>query len=108
MGQLFRAAAPIVAVVFLAQMPGAGQVRPAATKDWSVPRTADNHPDLQGIWTNATVTPLERPAELTGKAFFTSEEAADYEKRARERNNGDRRDVNSDADLAVGYNDFWW
>src|SRR5438105_15794717 len=71
-------------------------------------RTADNQPDLQGIWTNATLTPLERPAELAGKAFFTPGEAAQYEKQARERNNGDRRDANSDADLAVGYNDFWW
>jgi hypothetical protein len=31
---------------------------------WTVPRAADGHPDLQGIWTNATITPLERPASL--------------------------------------------
>jgi hypothetical protein len=29
-----------------------------------VPRTKDGHPDLQGIWTNVTVTPLERPVDL--------------------------------------------
>lgn len=73
-----------------------------------LPRTPDNQPDLQGIWTNATITPLERPPELAGKAFFTPEEAAVYEKQVRARNNADRRDVNPDADLAVGYNDFWW
>lgn len=33
-------------------------------------------PDLQGIWTNATVVPLERPANLKGKEFYTEEEAA--------------------------------
>ena len=77
-------------------------------KTWKVPRTLDNQPDLQGIWTNATVTPLERPLESAGKAFFTPAEAAAFEKQMRERNNGDRRDANSDADLAVGYNDFWW
>ena len=30
--------------------------------DWSVPRLADGRPDLQGNWTNATITPIQRPA----------------------------------------------
>lgn len=64
--------------------------------------------NLEGIWTNATITPLERPPELAGKAFFTPDEAAAYEKQVRERNNADRREANSDADLTTGYNDFWW
>jgi hypothetical protein len=64
--------------------------------------------DLQGIWTNATLTPLERPQELAGKEFFTAAEAAEYEKRGRERNDADRRDSNAEADLAVGYNAAWW
>ena len=69
---------------------------------------ADSQPDLQGIWTNATLTPLERPADLAGKEFLTVEEASAYEKQARERNNADRRDSNREVDLAVGYNDVWW
>jgi len=64
--------------------------------------------DLQGIWTNATLTPLERPPELAGKEFFTPAEAAEFEKRGRERNDADRRDTNAEADLAVGYNAVWW
>ena len=64
--------------------------------------------DLDGIWTNGTVTPLERPAELAGKAFFSPAEAAEYEKQVRARNDGDRRDANPEADLTIGYNDFWW
>jgi hypothetical protein len=40
-------------------------------------------PDLEGIWTNATVTPFERPADLAGKAYFTPDEAAAFEKQAR-------------------------
>jgi hypothetical protein len=64
--------------------------------------------DLSGLWTNATMTPLERPAELAGKAFFTAAEAAAYEKQMRERNDADRRDSNAEADLAVGYNAIWW
>ena len=36
--------------------------RPAIAKPWTMPRTPDGKPDLQGNWTNATLTPLERPA----------------------------------------------
>jgi hypothetical protein len=36
---------------------------------WAIQRTADGQPDLQGYWTNATFTPLERPAEFAGKEF---------------------------------------
>jgi len=81
---------------------------PVPTKTWTVPRTPEGQPDLQGIWTNSTLTPLERPRELADKAFFTPAEAAAYEKQARDRNHGDRRDSNPEADLTTGYNDFWW
>ena len=47
-----------------------------------MPRTPDGHPDLQGIWTNATITPLERPAALADKATLTDAEAAALEKTA--------------------------
>jgi hypothetical protein len=52
----------------------------SAGKAWSVPRTSDGQPDLTGDWTNATYTPLERPANLGDKAFYTAEEAAAVEK----------------------------
>ena len=45
-----------------------------------VPRTTDGHPDLQGIWTNVTLTTLERPAEFAGKATLSDAEARVYEK----------------------------
>jgi len=44
------------------------------------------HPDFSGIWNSATATLLERPAYLKGKAFFTPEEAADWERRTAARN----------------------
>jgi hypothetical protein len=44
-------------------------------RSYTVPRTADGQPDLQGFWTNDTVTPLERPAEFGNKEVLTSEEA---------------------------------
>ena len=55
---------------------------PSAQTRIEVPRTPWGHPDLQGRWTNATLTPLERPAELGSKEFFTEAEAAEYVKTA--------------------------
>src|SRR5262245_6792583 len=105
MAQRFFAAAIAIAILSLTPMSIPSQTRSAATT-WSAPRTADKQPDLQGIWTNGTVTPLERPPVLAEKQFFSPKEAAEYERQARERNDGDRRDNNPEADLAVGYNDF--
>src|ERR1700747_3297422 len=56
-----------------------------AGKTWIPPRTADGQPDLQGVWTNNTVTPLERPKELAGKEFYTEEELQALAKQERER-----------------------
>lgn len=63
--------------------PPAAKVAPTADKadNGPLPRTADGHPDLQGYWTNTTVTPLERPKDLGMKASFTPEEAAAYAKK---------------------------
>src|SRR6266478_4586970 len=77
-------------------------------KNWTAPRTADGQPDLQGIWSNATITPLERPNELAGKEFFTEQEAAEYEKRVLEQTNKDRRDGPPEADVGRAYNDSGW
>jgi len=46
-------------------------------------RTPDGRPDLSGYWTNATVTPLERPKEFAGREFLTEAEATAYEKKRR-------------------------
>ena len=58
----------------------AGKPAPATATAGASLRTPDGQPDLQGFWTNHTVTPLERPKELADKAFFTPEEAADFAK----------------------------
>jgi hypothetical protein len=57
----------------------------APSKTWSVPRTPDGKPDLQGYWTNLTLTPLERPKGLGSKEFYTDEEIAAAQKKERER-----------------------
>jgi len=84
------------------------QAKPSAAKSSTPPKTADGQPDLQGYWTNATLTPLERPAQLAGKATLTAEEAAAYVKQIREQGNRDRRGGSADTDVGEAYNDFWF
>jgi hypothetical protein len=72
--------AAIAAVSFISLAPvessSAGGALP-----WVLPHTPDGQPDFRGYWTNATFTPLERPADLAGKEFMTEAEAAAYEKK---------------------------
>jgi hypothetical protein len=76
-------------------------------RNFKVPRLPDGKPDLQGVWTNKTITPFERPAELGDKQFFTREEAEEFVARTLQRTNRDNRtdDVN---DVLSAYNAFWW
>ncbi len=51
-----------------------GSSKPAASsKTWTMPRTPDGKPDLQGVYTNAQTIPLERPAYLGAKEYYTDE-----------------------------------
>ena len=93
------------AVIVLVLLPA---LHSAQTRVYTAPRTPDGHPDFQGVWTNVTVTPLERPADLKDKAFFTPQEAAAFEKQVVERNNADRRDGGAEADVGRAYNDAWY
>src|SRR5882724_7079025 len=87
-------------------MLGTGAAQTAAKKTWTAPRTPDGQPDLQGIWNSATGTPIERPAELKGKEFFTEQEARDWEKTMQARN---KRDGKVDDPGVPGtYNDAFW
>src|SRR5262249_19044825 len=79
-----------------------------SAKAYRTPRTPDGVPDLQGVWSMATITPMERPPNLAGKEFFTPEEARQFEKETLDRNNMDRRDGGASADLGGAYNVAWY
>lgn len=92
-----------------AQAPAEGAEPPAEGQQSSDFRLPDGTPDLQGIWTNVTVTPLERPTDLADQPFFESvDEARAYAAAFVERTNADRRDGTARADISRAYNDFWW
>jgi hypothetical protein len=104
-----RFSASIAALAFtLALVPIHGQPPPPPSKKWIQPRTSDGQPDLQGIWSNATITPFERPRDLAGKEFFTEQEAAEYEKRIVRERNRDVRGRDADADVRGAYNELWF
>jgi len=59
---------------------------------WTPQRTPDGQPDLQGVWTNNSVTPLQRPKDLAGKEFYSESEMAEGQKRQRERYDLDEKE----------------
>jgi hypothetical protein len=100
MKNVYRAA---LVIVFVVPAFVSAQGRP-----WSPPRTPDGRPDLQGVWSFATLTPMERPSTLAGKQVLTDHEAAEFARTTLERSNKDRRDGGGSADVSRAYNDFWW
>ena len=91
-----------------AQAPRAERTDAAGTRNWAAPRTPWGEPDLQGTYSNRTITPFERPANVAGREFFTPEEVAALEKRAQEQTGDEGRSKGTRGDVERAYNDFWW
>ncbi len=77
-----------------------------------IPRTPEGVPDLQGIYTYRTLTPLNRPAELAGKEVLSEVEAQEWQAYENRRQN---RDLIIDSVGGAGYppgvisyNEFWY
>jgi hypothetical protein len=103
----------VIALALAASMPAiqlAGQSS-AARKETSahaIPRMPDGRPDLQGMWTNVTITRLERPAEFGNRLTIPDAEATEWEKAFLRNTDKDRRDGGSRADVERAYNAFFW
>jgi hypothetical protein len=82
-------AAAALASGLSAQTPASAQApssagAPAGRAAWSVPRMPDGKPDMQGVWANNGMTPLERPSVWGNRATMTDAELADLKKRAQQ------------------------
>ena len=104
------AAAIVLALVALPPVSAAGQQ--------TAPRTAWGDPDLQGTYTNKTITPLERPSDLGPRERLTAEEVANLEREVLDRNAAllqrpaRRTEVTESVDVGADgapgfYNNFW-
>jgi hypothetical protein len=85
-----------------------GVVGATVSAQSGAPRTPDGKPDLQGTWSFATLTPMQRPKEFGTKAVLTPEEAKKYAEDSRARRNMDTRAGGGAVDVERAYNDFWW
>lgn len=100
-----RFPACLIAIAILAPLPLPSQTAKKPTaKAWVQPRTPDGQPDIEGVWTNPTITPFERPANLSSKTVLTQEEAAALERKAAEANT-DRPPAPGDVGT---YNRVWF
>ena len=100
----FMALSIAAASVLSALSPVAAQAQTRDASDWVVPRTPDGRPDLQGNWSNATLTPLSRPSGRD--AVLTPEEVTRIEqgREALVNERSEASDPNREAPPAGGRN----
>ncbi len=79
----------------------------ATAKAPAVPKTPWGDPDLQGVWNDATSTPLQRPDTLGGKDVLNDEEAAEFQEQLAENLSRDKREPGTEADVGRAYNEHW-
>jgi hypothetical protein len=86
-----------IALILLTPVPSAGQATKASQKLYTPARTPDGHPDLQGVYDLATITPLERLPGLA--AVLTKEQASNLEQYEARRKGKDDAPIQGDRQL---------
>ena len=98
----------IVSIGPLAAQPSKAAAKTAAPRSTRVVRhTPWGDPDLQGVWNDATSTPLQRPSGVAGKDTLSDEEAAGFQEELANDLTRDRRDGGADVDVNRAYNEHW-
>ncbi|HWW82369.1 MAG TPA: hypothetical protein VNZ26_02140 [Vicinamibacterales bacterium] len=105
--------AGMVATTLCLTLTGAGQTatpgpktkKTSAQGSRATSRTPWGDPDLQGIWSNATTTPLERPSQFAGKETLSSEEADEIDRVQSQARSTDNAPKAGDPGT---YNEGWW
>src|SRR5256885_16204719 len=77
-----------------------------AARTWTAPKTPWGDPDLQGVWNDATSTPLQRP-NGKDKDILSDDEAAEFAQQLEYQLSRDRRDGGPDVDVNRAYNEHW-
>ena len=92
-----------VALTWLAPSGSTAQAQDTAAEDWTLSYTTWGDPDLRGVWSFATLTPLERPVSYAGRESLTAEEVVALNAEALTR--GDQPPPPGDTGA---YNAFWF
>ena len=93
----------VVALTWLAPSGSAAQAQDTAAEEWTLSYTNWGDPDLRGVWSFATITPLERPVSDAGRERLTAEEVVALNAEALTR--GDQPPPPGDPGA---YNAFWF
>ena len=112
LGRMSALLAAAAALMLLAQMPAAGQqaatratqktAAPASTS-FAVPRTSWGDPNLEGVYTFATLTPFQRPAAQASKDVLTEEEQKALEEQLKK-----KQEENIATNEHFSYNTLWF
>jgi hypothetical protein len=91
--------ATAVGTAWLLAATAASAQAPPPAGDYTPPKTPWGEPDLQGTFSNRTITPMERSRDLGERVFFTPEEALALESRAQESSGDEERSVGTRGDV---------
>lgn len=102
-----------ICAVLACLIAASGSLTAQAQNPAPIPRTPDGKPDLQGLWTNGTQTPLQRPERYGEQRAMSADEAERLQQNAQQREqqsfapSDPDRAPPTDGNTAAAYNTFW-